>query len=126
GRRESLDTAAAERRSPARTVLRVERDIREQVARLHERLVETRDELRLDPDNVRRVVATALELAGQPALLPTGAGEFRLPAMTGSWNDARQGLAHPVTGKERPITFDHERARGRDDVVLVHLGHRLV
>lgn len=126
GRRKSLETATAERRSPARTVLRVERDIREQVARLHERLVESRDELRLDPDNVRRVVATALELAGQPALLPAGEGEFRLPVMTGSWNDARQGLAQPVTGKERPITFDHDRARGRDDVVLVHLGHRLV
>ena len=26
----------------------------------------------------------------------------------------------------RPITFDHEQARGRTDVVLAHLGHRLV
>ena len=26
----------------------------------------------------------------------------------------------------RPITFDHQVAKGRDDVVLVHLNHRLV
>ena len=37
-----------------------------------------------------------------------------------------EGLAHPFTGKIRPITFDHECANGRDDIVLVHLGHRLV
>jgi hypothetical protein len=31
-----------------------------------------------------------------------------------------------VTGAQRPVTFDHAAAAGRDDVVLVHLGHRLV
>ncbi len=36
------------------------------------------------------------------------------------------GLAHPLTGERRPIVFDHDLARGRDDVVLVHLNHRLV
>src|SRR5207253_898721 len=28
--------------------------------------------------------------------------------------------------RQRPITFDHTLAAGRDDVVLAHLGHRLV
>src|SRR5262249_45855638 len=37
-----------------------------------------------------------------------------------------EGLRHPHTGKVRPITFDHQVAKGRDDVVLVHLNHRLV
>jgi hypothetical protein len=34
-------------------------------------------------------------------------------------------LAHPHTQEVRPITFDHASAQGRDDVVLVHLNHRL-
>ena len=37
-----------------------------------------------------------------------------------------EGLAHPHSGEIRPIVFDHNLARGRDDVVLVHLNHRLV
>ena len=37
-----------------------------------------------------------------------------------------QGLAHPHTGVIRPITFNPDRARHRDDVVLAHLNHRLV
>ena len=31
-----------------------------------------------------------------------------------------------LTGEQRPITFDAQTARGRDDVVLSHLGHPLV
>jgi hypothetical protein len=37
-----------------------------------------------------------------------------------------EGLRHPHTQRIRPITFDHAVASGRDDVVLVHLNHRLV
>jgi hypothetical protein len=49
-----------------------------------------------------------------------------VPRLTGSWAPATIGLEHPVTGEQRPITFDNDRARERDDVVLAHLGHRLV
>jgi hypothetical protein len=35
-------------------------------------------------------------------------------------------MAHPLTGDMRPIVFDHSLAKGRDDVVLAHLNHRLV
>jgi hypothetical protein len=35
-------------------------------------------------------------------------------------------LAHPHTHEIRPIVFDPDVAGGRDDVVLVHLNHRLV
>ncbi len=35
-------------------------------------------------------------------------------------------LAHPFTGEARPFVFDHALAKGREDVVLVHLNHRLV
>jgi len=49
-----------------------------------------------------------------------------MPSLSGSWQRCLEGLQHPYTGKIRPITFDHEVAKGRDDVVLVHLNHRLV
>ena len=85
-------------------------------------------------------MAIALELAGQPPLQETGLpgiwpdhdGQrqqcpvFHLPALRGSWARCTEGLAHPHTGEMRPIVFDHNLARGRDDVVLAHLNHRLV
>jgi len=46
--------------------------------------------------------------------------------LTGSWERATRGLEHPHSGKRRPITFDHAVAKGRDDVVLAHLEHKLV
>ena len=65
-----------------------------------------------------------------PALIPgkNSKGEliFQLPALQHSWAACREGLEHPHTKKTRPITFDENVAHGRDDVVLVHLNHRLV
>ena len=49
-----------------------------------------------------------------------------MPALSGSWARCLEGLRHPHTQQIRPITFDHDVAKGRDDVVLVHLNHRLV
>src|SRR5712692_1840224 len=43
-----------------------------------------------------------------------------------SWAACAEGLEHPHTKDIRPITFDHAAADGRDDIVLVHLNHRLV
>ena len=51
---------------------------------------------------------------------------FHLPALTGNWEQCAEGLAHPFTGEARPFVFDHALAKGREDVVLVHLNHRLV
>ena len=51
---------------------------------------------------------------------------FHLPAFAGSWAQCLEGLAHPHTGRLRPIVFDHALAADRDDVVLAHLNHRLV
>jgi len=51
---------------------------------------------------------------------------FRLPALSSSWAQCADGLAHPHTKKIRPIVFDAALAVGRDDVVLAHLNHRLV
>jgi superfamily II DNA or RNA helicase len=134
GRRHSLDTDAAEqKRAAQRRVLKIERNLRTEIARLRERLDESISDLHIHPANVERVVQTALELARQPALSERtlarpGSTEriFDLPHLTGSWALSSEGLAHPVTGEVRPITFDHKVASGHDDVVLVHLQHRLV
>lgn len=141
GRREELDTEHAEREAEApRKLLRIERDIRAQLDKLHEQLKDSKRELHVAPENIKAVVDVALDLAGQPPLQavnllgiwPDPAGHrasspvFKLPALRGSWALCSEGLAHPHTGEVRPITFDHAVAQGRDDVVLVHLNHRLV
>jgi len=130
GRRTALHTEDAERDAqPIRKMLRFERDLQKQVQALMEQYRETRRELRLSPDNIQKVVQVALALAGQPALMPTkidGKPCFRLPPLRGSWAACAEGLEHPHTKDIRPITFDEGVSRGRDDVVLVHLNHRLV
>lgn len=127
GRRRTLDTRAAEEGGEAvRRQLRFERDLERELKRLEESYDETRAEQRLVPDHIQAVVETALELARQPTLAPAGDGVFRLPTLTGAWSRAADGLAHPFSGEIRPLTFDPELARGRDDVVHCHLGHPLV
>lgn len=133
GRRRDLDTRQAEARmEKSRRFVKAERDLRERVAKLHERLNETRHEQSLVPNHIERAVRTALRLADKPDLEPVslaGAPDgtvFRMPPLSGSWSRCLEGLEHPYTQKVRPITFDHEVAKGRDDVVLVHLNHRLV
>ncbi|GAB5519472.1 MAG: DISARM system SNF2-like helicase DrmD [Rhodothermales bacterium] len=133
GRRRELDTRAAEARmAQSRRFVKAERDLRDRVARLHERLMETRREQHLDPEHVERAVRTALRLADKPDLEPVALQRapegrvFRMPALSGSWARCLEGLEHPYTHTVRPITFDHDVAQGRDDVVLVHLNHPLV
>lgn len=132
-RRRELDTGLAEKRiERARRYVKAERELRERIARLHERLTTTRTEQHLTPDRIERVVRVALSLTDKPDLalatlsdLP-GARVFRMPALAGSWSRCLDGLEHPYTKRIRPITFDHDIAKGRDDVVLVHLNHPLV
>jgi superfamily II DNA or RNA helicase len=133
GRRRELDTTLAEKRiERARRFVRAERELRERIAKLHERLEITRREQHLTPDRIERVVSVALALTGKPDLvrmthpdLP-GARTFNMPALAGSWARCIEGLEHPYTKRVRPVTFDHEVAKGRDDVVLIHLNHPLV
>ncbi len=141
GRRQHLDTRQAEKDAEVpKRLLRFERDLREQVGKLHKQLQDSREELHVSPENVQAVVSVALDLAGQPPLReanlpgvwPDPAGRrsrcpvFHLPPLRGSWARCAEGLVHPHTRMIRPITFDHAVAQGRDDVVLVHLNHRLV
>ncbi len=151
GKRTRLDTVYAESEAIAvRRQLKFERDLRRQIEEHYAQVQETRRTLDLTPENVQAVVETALTLAGQLPLRPArdGAGQdakvssaqdtvhlasvapwreaFFLPPLAGSWAVCIEGLAHPHTGEIRPIVFDHELARDRDDVVLAHLNHRLV
>lgn len=140
GKRRKLDTVQAERENePVKRMLKFERDLRVQIARHMEQLQETRRDMGFAPENVQTIVNTALELAGQRTLIPSQLkliennslddkeiSVFEIPALSGSWATCTEGLAHPHTGKIRPITFDHEAVDGRDDMVLAHLNHRLV
>ncbi|WP_434130695.1 DISARM system SNF2-like helicase DrmD [Methylocaldum sp. GT1BB] len=141
GKRHRLDTARAEQDAePARRMLKFERDLRKQLEKLAEQLHITQRDLDLTPEHIENVVRVGLELAGQPALIPvevdglwpdpTGRSKtcpvFRLPALSNSWAQCLDGLAHPHNRKIRPIVFDAALASGRDDVVFAHLNHRLV
>ena len=111
--------------------LKAERDLRERIDQLSERLQQSIDDLNVRPANLERAVHTALALARQPSL---GAGSqangasglFQMPPLTGTWARALAGIADPLSGDPRPITFDPGRANANQDVVLIHLGHPLL
>jgi superfamily II DNA or RNA helicase len=137
GARQNLDTAKAETQAePARRMLKFERQLQDQLKKLHDQLDTTSRELHLDPDTVTNIVRVGLELGQQPQLrevrvesaarhLPAIIA-WHLPPMSGSWAACAAGLEHPHTKAIRPIVFDASAARGRDDVVLAHLNHPLV
>ncbi|CEH82135.1 Helicase domain protein (fragment) [Xanthomonas citri pv. citri] len=133
GSLKDLDTRLAEAKiAKARHFVRAERDLKERVAKLHERLLTTQQDFHLTPEHILIAVKTGLVLAGRPPLEPFALSDppagtvFKMPALSGSWARCLEGLRHPHTLQIRPITFDHAVATGRDDVVLVHLNHRLV
>lgn len=133
GSRTDLETAVAEKKmASAKKYMRADARLKERVARLHSRLLETQADFHLTPERIKATVDTALLLAGKPPLIPielpeTPSGSvYQMPALTGSWARCSEGLEHPYTHQIRPITFDHQVANGRDDVVLAHMNHRLV
>ena len=130
-KRKTLNTDQAEKDAqPVRKMLKFERDLEKQIQALMDQYRETQRELRLSPENIQKVIEVALAVADQPSLIPSrttdGKPCFQLPAFkTSSWASCAEGLAHPHTQQIRPIVFDHAVAKGRDDLVLVHLNHRL-
>ena len=133
GTRRELDTREAEARAAkAKRYVRAEREIKDRIEKLHERLLETQKDFHLTPERIYAAVKTGLALDKRPPLKPVelknapSGTVFEMPTLSGSWARCMEGLRHPYTEKIRPITFDHRVAKGRDDVVLVHLNHRLV
>ena len=111
------------------SLLRAEEDLRGQMSRLREQLDASVRRLHVAPANVRRVVDTALAVASQPPLADMdagGAGLVSPPDLRAGWERTVAGLADPLSGPPRPLTFDPHLAEDRDDVVLAHLEHPLV
>lgn len=133
GKRTSLNTIEAENKAAkAKKYIASEKRLQEKIAKLHGRLVEAKTDFHLSSEHIYRTVRVALELAKMPPLKPINISNapdgmvFEVPILPGSWGRATAGLEHPHTGERRPLTFDHDVAKGRDDVVLAHLNHRLV
>ena len=138
GRRNTLEIQQVEERGRVTRKsytfeINLKKRIQEQIGQYHE----TQREMHLEPENIATVVQIALQLAEQPplipALLPPLYGSvtaskpvYHLPQFRGTWSKCAEGLLHPHTKNIRPITFDEEVARKRDDVVYAHLNHRLV
>ena len=92
---------------------------------------ERKAEMHLTPANARRVVDTALELTGQPPLRVVEGDDpaevFEIPALGPAWQSALRGLETRLNpGVLRHVTFDDEVAKGRNDLVHIHLGHALL
>ncbi|MFD0666100.1 DISARM system SNF2-like helicase DrmD [Ramlibacter sp. MAHUQ-53] len=128
-----LDTRIAEAKiAKARRFMRADRELKQRLEKIQAGRLAMQQEFHLTPAHIQKAVKTSLALAGRPPLSPavlTGAPEgsvFEMPALSGSWARCTEGLRHPHTQVIRPITFDHAVAKGRDDVVLIHLNHRLV
>lgn len=132
---ETVDVDGATAAPPA--ALPADANVGEQVQRLRTNIEDTVTQLGITPSAVNRVVDTALELARQQPLQPhvadTGPleGAYTVAPLTGSWQRATEGLTERLRREDElprqlPVTFDADLARGRDDVVLAHLGHPLV
>lgn len=118
-------TLAKAKADPA---LKVERQLREEAAKLAATLDDSRRELHCSPADIERVVRTGLTLGRQPDLTSEdreGGTVFHVGTLTGSWARTITDLSDPDFG-QRPISFDPDYAAKRHDVVLAHLNHPLV
>lgn len=72
GSLKDLDTRLAEAKiAKARRFVRAERELKERVAKLHERLLATQQDFHLTPDHIQMAVKTGLALAGRPRWNPS-------------------------------------------------------
>ncbi len=107
-------------------------ELNRQLTELTDTYEERKVIMHLTPANARRVVDTALTLDAQPPLVEIGdedtdAQVFEVPRLGRSWQPALRGLDTRLEpGVPRPITFDDKAARGRTDLVHIHLGHALM
>jgi site-specific DNA-cytosine methylase len=80
--------------------------VRSQAHRLRAQLDRSRARLHVAPTNVRRAVGTALDLAGQPALVETGDGTAQSPPeLKAGWERTVADLADPLSGRSCLMTF---------------------
>ncbi|MGS2807726.1 MULTISPECIES: DISARM system SNF2-like helicase DrmD [Nocardia] len=109
-----------------------ERKLSTRLTELTERYPELKARMHLTPANARRVVDAALDYTKQPPLIEysdqdTSAAVYLLPPLSPDWQPALRGIEAPLTpGELRPITFDEDAAKGRKDLVHIHLGHAVL
>jgi superfamily II DNA or RNA helicase len=137
GSRRSLDDtqlSTSRSASARRQLAALERDLRQRFQDLHAKVLTSKADLGITPESVERAVSQGLSLGRQPPLIPTpipardgypAVDGFTVPPLTMSWAAASAELYDPIREQALPVTFD-QRAAGRDDVVLAHLGSRLV
>ena len=113
-------------------------ELNRQLNELSRTFEEKKLDLHLTPASTERVVATALQITGQPRLVRIGddradARVLEVPRLSVRWQEALEGLATKLDPtKQRPITFDPEAlidsedGSSRSDLVHVHLGHPLL
>lgn len=106
-------------------------DLNAQLTALERDHEQDRARMHLEPENLRRVLDTALRIDHQPPLIEIGdedtdAAVFEMPPLGPAWQPALTGLDTRLEpGQWRPITFD-EKAGELAHLVHVHLGHPLV
>lgn len=122
--REVLIDPLRVRAKPSTQILKAEKDLRDQAAKLRAQLDRSVADLHVRSANVRRVVDIALTLAQQPPLEDRSPDLIEPPRLRGGWERTLVGLADPLTGDLRPLTFDSSLAS--TDVVYAHLEHPLV
>ena len=109
-----------------------EREVRDELTRLEDQLEETLSRLHVRPENLLRVVEAALLLDHQPHLVgkpdkKSKSTVYEVPKLALGWSGSIQSLTTLLDREtQRYITFDPSVAEGRQDLVLVHLGHPLV
>lgn len=109
-----------------------ERKVRTELTQLERQLEDTLNRLHVRPENLRRVVDTALKMDHQPPLKGkidkrSGSNVYEVPKLSLNWQPSLNLLATRLNpNHQRHITFDPSVAEGRQDLVLVHLGHSLV
>jgi superfamily II DNA or RNA helicase len=124
-------------KDPIAGMMRGEKVLNAELARLEEDLANSRERLHLRPENLQRVVETAFELNQLPPLEDVGSQDtdapvFRLPNLDASWEQVTRGLYTRLDpDNARPIAFDPavlkpRREGGDPDVVYMHLGSPLL
>ncbi len=119
-------------KDPVAGLMRGEKELNAELARLEENLAASRERLHLRPENLQRVVEMAFELNNLPSLELVGSEDtdvpvFRLPNLDNSWEQVTRGLYTRLDDKNaRPIAFDPQVLSEDPNVVYMHLGSPLL
>ena len=101
-------------------------ELNAQLTALERGHAQERARMHLEPDNLRRVLDTALRIDHQPPLVEAGDHVFALPSLSTSWQPSLTGLdTRLAPGVWRRITLA-EQTGEHADLVHVHLGHPLM